>query len=191
MRVSWISFSDFLVGVTSKAGDALEHKDWTGSQLWLTSVCGFSVIPVIEVLRAWKRKQLDCFATKGDESQVFNPSCRFSSSEVLVDLLILIMCVIAWAEVWKRLRVITITGIKAWFRFLQEILVKPGAEQANRIICWLRQPQVWLHFSHQVVWKLSAFPLKYNSGIWAKPRWYLTPPCHVTYWGHPRHGVSV
>lgn len=56
---------------------------------------------------------------------------------------------------------------------------------------FLLQKSSWLHFSHQVVWKLSAFPLKYNSGIWAKPWWCLTPPCHVTYWGHLRHGVSV
>lgn len=49
--------------------------------------------------------------------QVLNPSCRFSSSEMLI------MCVIAWAEVWKRSRVNTITGVKAWLRFLQESLV--------------------------------------------------------------------
>lgn len=134
-------------------------------------------------LKSLKKKAAGLLRHKRWRVQVFNPSCRFSFSEVLVDLLILIMCVM--------ININTITGVKAWLRFLQEILVKPGADQANHIICWLRQPQIWLRFSHQVVWKLSAFLLKYNSGIWAKPRWYLTPPCHVTYWGHLRHGVSV
>lgn len=83
-------------------------------------------------LKSLKKKAAGLLRHKRWRVQVFNPSCRFSSSEVLV-----------------------------------------------------------VTFSHQVVWKLSAFPLKYNSGIWAKPWWYLTPPCHVTYWGHLRHGVSV
>lgn len=68
-------------------------------------------------LKSLKKKAAGLLRHKRWRVQVFNPSCRFSSSEMLIP------CVIAWAEVWKRSRVNTITGVKAWLRFLQESLV--------------------------------------------------------------------